>query len=251
MINLWCMRVVWFTSPVILLLFYDQVNWLYGICFAICINLFGQSIALHRYFCHKSFKTNKFWHYIMMALTIPVFLGSPLGWSHLHRHHHENSDTEKDFISIKHRSWMSMYFGSYLGTVDGILLVRDMITDKMHMFVHKYYVLLWSIWALSVYLMLGVSEFLSFVILPIVWIYNMVFFGAILIHTATPYITYRNFDTKDKSVNNWLFSIISLGDGWHNNHHQSPSDWNHSKNWYEIDLTKYLIQLIKTNKEFL
>jgi stearoyl-CoA desaturase (delta-9 desaturase) len=239
------MRLVWFTSPLLLIIFYEQVYWIYGLCFALLINLFGQGMALHRYFCHKSFKTSKFWHYVMMASTIPVFLGSPLGWSHLHRHHHKYSDTEEDYISIEHKSWASMYFGSYLGTVEGISLVRDLIKDKVHMFVHKYYVLLWGIWALSVFLLFGFAGFLSFAILPIVWIYNTVFLGAILIHTATPFITYRNFNIKDKSVNNWLFSIISLGDGWHNNHHQKPSDWNHSRKWWEVDITSYLIKIIK------
>jgi len=246
LINLWCMRVVWFTSPLLLIIFYEQVYWIYGILFAICINVFGQQIALHRYFCHKGFKTNKFWHYVMMAATIPVFLGSPLGWSHLHRHHHKYSDTETDLISIKHKSWLSMYFGSYLGTVEGISLVRDMIRDKSHMFLHKYYVLLWSVWASFIYLLLGFSGFLSFVILPVVYIYNIVFFGAIIIHIATPFITYRNYNTNDKSVNNWLFSLITLGDGWHNNHHNQPANYKHGEKWWEIDLTANCIDLIKT-----
>jgi stearoyl-CoA desaturase (delta-9 desaturase) len=46
---------------------------------------------------------------------------------------------------------------------------------------------------------------------------------------------YRNFDTLDDSRNNWLLSILTLGDGWHNNHHAQPWSAKFGVRWFELD----------------
>jgi stearoyl-CoA desaturase (delta-9 desaturase) len=47
----------------------------------------------------------------------------------------------------------------------------------------------------------------------------------------------RRFDTPDDSRNNWLISLVILGEGWHNNHHRFPTSARHGIGRFEVDLT--------------
>jgi stearoyl-CoA desaturase (delta-9 desaturase) len=57
---------------------------------------------------------------------------------------------------------------------------------------------------------------------------------------------YRNYETKDNSVNiPWLFTLI-LGEAWHNNHHGEARNPNFgNRHWWELDPTYWLIKLIR------
>ena len=43
----------------------------------------------------------------------------------------------------------------------------------------------------------------------------------------------------DHSRNNWFVSLISVGEGWHNNHHHDPASGCNQHRWWELDLTYY------------
>jgi stearoyl-CoA desaturase (delta-9 desaturase) len=51
----------------------------------------------------------------------------------------------------------------------------------------------------------------------------------------------RPFDTKDESRNNFFLALLSMGDGWHNNHHAFPQSAKHGLAWWQIDGTYALI----------
>ncbi|MGH8485979.1 MAG: fatty acid desaturase [Pseudomonas sp.] len=52
----------------------------------------------------------------------------------------------------------------------------------------------------------------------------------------------RDFDTDDQSRNNLFLSIITLGEGWHNNHHFFPGTVRQGFRWWEVDLTWYALK---------
>ena len=52
----------------------------------------------------------------------------------------------------------------------------------------------------------------------------------------------RPYETGDMSTNNWLMSLVSFGEGWHNNHHAFPSSAMHGLEWWQIDLTGMVIR---------
>jgi len=56
---------------------------------------------------------------------------------------------------------------------------------------------------------------------------------------------YRNYNTADKSRNNWFVALMTLGEGWHNNHHADARSARHGHRWFEIDLTFSVIQLLE------
>ena len=50
----------------------------------------------------------------------------------------------------------------------------------------------------------------------------------------------RPFRSGDHSTNNWLFAMLALGEGWHNNHHAFPTSARHGLRWWQFD-SSYLI----------
>lgn len=63
---------------------------------------------------------------------------------------------------------------------------------------------------------------------------------------------YRNFDTKDNSVNVLLLGLFAFGQGWHNNHHQHPRRYDFGgERWFEIDVCRWIVRLIDSRKPLL
>ncbi len=54
----------------------------------------------------------------------------------------------------------------------------------------------------------------------------------------------RRFATRDTSRNNWLLAIITLGEGWHNNHHHFSASARQGFYWWEIDVTYYVLKMM-------
>jgi stearoyl-CoA desaturase (delta-9 desaturase) len=52
----------------------------------------------------------------------------------------------------------------------------------------------------------------------------------------------RRYPTRDDSRNNALLALITLGEGWHNNHHHYPSAVRQGFYWWEFDITYYLLR---------
>ncbi len=50
--------------------------------------------------------------------------------------------------------------------------------------------------------------------------------------------------TGDDSRNNLFISLITLGEGWHNNHHHYPSSVNQGFYWWEIDITYWVLKIL-------
>ncbi|MEJ7709627.1 MAG: acyl-CoA desaturase [Pyrinomonadaceae bacterium] len=50
--------------------------------------------------------------------------------------------------------------------------------------------------------------------------------------------------TRDESGNVWWLGLLTLGEGWHNNHHARPASALHGWRWYEVDISGYVIRLM-------
>ena len=65
------------------------------------------------------------------------------------------------------------------------------------------------------------------------------------VNSLTHLFGYMNYDNGDHSRNNWFVSLISVGEGWHNNHHQDPASGCNQHRWWELDLTYYELKLLE------
>jgi stearoyl-CoA desaturase (delta-9 desaturase) len=64
------------------------------------------------------------------------------------------------------------------------------------------------------------------------------------VNSATHLWGYRSYATRDRSTNLWWVALLTLGEGWHNNHHAFPRSARHGLRWWELDLTYGLIRLL-------
>ena len=54
----------------------------------------------------------------------------------------------------------------------------------------------------------------------------------------------RRFDTKDTSRNNFWLALVTMGEGWHNNHHRYPGSERNGFYWYEVDVTHWMLTVL-------
>lgn len=229
------------TVVVLFMLLMPQSTALWVLSFAIyaIIGCFGISVGYHRLLTHKSFKTSKFWERFCTLAGMLAFTGSSIGWVGMHRQHHRYSDKPGDPHSpLVHGT--KMLLASY-DFDSNKWAVRYLITDKFHLFVHKYYFLILAAWA-AVWALLGLHFLMFIVVIPAVI--------SIWVSTISNYMNhkwgYTNYVTTDNSKNLWINAIFTFGEGWHNNHHARPGNYDFQVKWWEIDLGASVIRRIKS-----
>jgi len=206
----------------------------------------GLFVGQHRYFAHRSFKTNKFWEWFLNISGTLAGLSSTFGYVVKHREHHKASDTELDPHSPHH---MSLWKSWTLGLKDekyNIKLGRDWMRNQGVMSTHKYFFAYTSVYT-------GVISLID----PWLWLYAYLIPVSLCVWATGAFNTwghgkglsklgYRTWQTEDKSVNHHLVNIITFGEGWHNNHHKDPSNPVHGENrWWEWDLNAWIIRAIR------
>jgi stearoyl-CoA desaturase (delta-9 desaturase) len=72
-----------------------------------------------------------------------------------------------------------------------------------------------------------------------------VYHATYTINSLSHLFGWRTYDTNDHSRNNWLLAILTLGEGWHNNHHHYPVSARQGFRWWQYDVTYYALLLLK------
>lgn len=72
------------------------------------VRMFAITAVYHRYFSHRSYKTSRFFQFVLALLGTTATQKGPLWWAATHRIHHKYSDTELDVHSPLRRGfWFS------------------------------------------------------------------------------------------------------------------------------------------------
>jgi len=215
-----------------------------GIVAYVWFLVIGTTVGLHRYFSHRSFKAGRTWQYIMAWSGTICTVGTILGWAGLHRYHHLHTDTENDPHDPTRIGVFRAWFYFWKQSKFTKKFIRNELQDPMIVFMHRHYFKI----IFSYILVLAIID-------PwlIIWCYCLPANGAYLAISALTVIGhmhgYTNYKINDSSRNSWIANVLSLGEGWHNNHHAQP--WNHRQGhkWWEIDLPAWVIEnIIQPNK---
>jgi len=196
----------------------------------------GVNVSLHRYFSHKAFKTSKFKERILLWSSIPTSLGSPAMWCSIHRMHHTYSDTDKDPHNPAYGK-LKTWFGIWRPLTIHKRFIVPFLTSKELKFIHNNYFLI-SFLILIVLSIIDIRLAGMLYALPAVGCFH----GAQSIGVLPHWWGYRRYEVNDKSHNNWLASILALGEGWHNNHHANPGRWYQGEVWWEFDPPAFIIK---------
>lgn len=191
---------------------FDWPTILWVILLGYFIGVVGGIVGLHRYFSHRSFKVNRFWHYVLMFTATIQGLGSPIAWVSCHLKHHAHSDTEKDAHSPKHKGRFKVFFGYFFDVYDvqpkyAVTYLRD----PVHKFVHNYYFWLQGAYA-------GILLLINPLLIFPLYFWPVVF--GVLFCGVTNVISHWKFYPED----NWFVAILTSGEGMHKYHHDHPNE---------------------------
>jgi stearoyl-CoA desaturase (delta-9 desaturase) len=209
----------------------------------------------HRYFSHKTFKTNRFWQFVFAVSGNSAVQRGPLWWAAHHRHHHRYSDRVNDVHSPKqHGFWWSHI---------GWLMSKSNFPTRTRYIQEwaRYPELCWlNRFDTAVPVLLAAVVYLAGVLLEtyipssgtngvqmLVWGFfistTVLLHATFTINSLDHMIGSRRFGTPDTSRNNALLAILTLGEGWHNNHHRYAVSARQGFRWWELDITYCLLVL--------
>ena len=218
----------------------------------------GIGAGYHRLLTHRGFQCPKWLEYTLATLGMCSLQDSPVRWALVHRIHHQHSDHQPD-----PHTPMAGFFWSHVGwmfienrELDTAVIydkyARDLLRDPYYFWMQRRgnWVIVYAIHA-AVITLLGAlfgwiltgsaAGTLQTAIQWFLWgvIYRTVFTWHVTagINSASHIWGYRNYETRENSRNNWLFGILTNGEGWHNNHHADPRSARHGHRWWELDIT--------------
>jgi stearoyl-CoA desaturase (delta-9 desaturase) len=207
------------------------------------VRMWAITAGFHRYFSHRSYKTSRVMQFLLAFLGQMSAQRGVIWWAAIHRHHHLHSDTELDAHSPRHMGFFDSHVGwifrparstaDYSGVPDLTRYPELVWLDRWHLVPPT--LLAVACFVLGGWQMLVVGFFLSTVVL-----YHCVFFINSLAHVVGS----QRYLTGDDSRNNWWLAILTLGEGWHNNHHHYQSATAQGWRWYEVDLSYYVLKVM-------
>jgi len=201
--------------------------------------------AYHRYFSHRSFKTSRWFQFLMALGAQTAAQRGVLWWASQHRFHHKHSDTPMDVHSPRLKGLWHSHVGWVVGSDQDetdLSLVGDLARYPELRFMDRtgINVLPTALLALAFLLLGGLPG--------LVWGYFvstvMLWHGSFTINSLSHLFGKRRYATSDDSRNNWMLAILTTGEGWHNNHHHYMSSARQGFRWWEIDVTYYVIKAL-------
>jgi stearoyl-CoA desaturase (delta-9 desaturase) len=241
-----------------LLVIWSGVSWvaLYTCLALYLVRMIGITAGYHRYFSHRTYRTSRLFQFLLALLGTSAAQQGPLWWAAHHRYHHKYSDTHNDVHSPSIQGFWWSHVGWILAPENQKTkydLVPDLARFPELRFLDKFYllpplVLALSLWVSGVVLTSYLPALKTSGFQLLVWGF---FVGTVLLYHSTFSVNSlthifgrRRFETKDNSRNCWPIAIITMGEGWHNNHHYYPSSERHGFRWWEIDISHYVLRLL-------
>jgi stearoyl-CoA desaturase (Delta-9 desaturase) len=215
-----------------------------GLCFALYwLRIFAIGAGYHRYFSHRAYRTSRAFQFALAVLSQSTAQKSVLWWASKHRHHHLHSDTETDVHSPRHKGFVYSHLGwifSRKNDAADLVKVADFARYPELMWLHKHELVPPAVLAVLSVLIAGWSG----LVVGFFWSTVLVYHATFCINSLAHVRGRRRYVTGDDSRNNWLLALVTMGEGWHNNHHAYQSSVRQGFRWWEIDATFYLLKAL-------
>lgn len=253
-------RVIPFVGLHIACLSLIWVGWSwFAVTFAVvlyALRMFAITGFYHRYFAHKAFQTSRLGQLIFAIIGATAVQRGPLWWAAHHRDHHVHSDQEDDAHSPVQHGFFWSHMGWFLSSANFATKferVKELAKFPELRFLDRFDILVPIAFAIAIYvfgeLLASYAPHLKtngpqllvwgFVISTVV-LYHATFSVNSLAHVWGK----RRYQTRDHSRNNFLIALLTLGEGWHNNHHHYPGAAKQGFYWWEIDFTYYGLRIL-------
>ena len=207
------------------------------------VRMFGVTGGYHRYFSHRTYRTSRAFQFVLAVLAQSSVQKGALWWAAHHRDHHKYSDTPKDPHSYRD-------YGFWYSHVGWILSRDTEETDYSRISdLARYPELRWlNNWHVVPGVALAVGLWLVGGWPALVWGFfvstTLLWHGTFTINSLSHIWGRRRYQTTDDSKNNPVLAIVTMGEGWHNNHHYYPRSVRQGFRWWQIDMTYYVLRAL-------
>lgn len=210
----------------------------------------------HRYFAHKSYRTSRWFQFMIAFFAQTSAQKGALWWAAHHRHHHRHSDTPADPHSMKIYGFWYSHVGWIVGPdfkKTDYKVIGDYAKYPELVWLNKYYLVPPVALALFVTalgaIVNGGSITLMFTHDRMSTLLIGFFLSTVILYHATFSINSimhkfgnQRYQTGDESRNSVWLALLTLGEGWHNNHHYYEVSSRQGFFWWEIDITWYMLR---------
>ncbi|KAF8893954.1 delta 9-fatty acid desaturase protein [Infundibulicybe gibba] len=252
----WYKELVWlnvgiiFVTPVIGLVgaYYTELRWetaLFSLFYYFFTGL-GITAGYHRLWAHRSYNATRPLQYILALAGAGAVEGSIKWWSRDHRAHHRYTDTELDPYNA-HRGLYWSHIGWIMTkprTRPGMADITDLKKSDIVQWQHKHFV--WCLLAMG-FILPAIVPWLLWddlnggiiyaAILRLVVVHHSTF----CVNSLAHWLGEAPFDDKNTPRDHLITALVTIGEGYHNFHHQFPMDYRNAIKWYQYDPTKWFI----------
>ena len=218
----------------------SNVYILIGVFSYLMVEMVGTNIGMHRYFSHRSFATYRPIQYVFGFLATIATVGPIIGWVGLHRYHHGNTDTELDPHDPRRIGIINAWLYNWKRSKFSSSYIKLELSDSMIVFFSRHY---FKTIFCYIALLTIINPWL------VIWCYCIPACGSYLAISAVTVIGhlhgYKNYEIGDEARNSWITCLLSCGEGWHNNHHAQPGNYNNGHKWWEFDPNRWVIELLR------
>ncbi|HSP98064.1 MAG TPA: acyl-CoA desaturase [Candidatus Dormibacteraeota bacterium] len=205
--------------------------------------MFGVTAGYHRYFSHRSYKTGRVFQFVLALLGTLAVQKGVLWWSANHRVHHKYSDQEGDVHSpVRNGFWWS-HVGWILAE-DWEETQYDRIPDMARYpelrWLNEHYLVPPVALATLLFLVGGLQWLVwgFFISTTVLW------HSTFTINSLSHVFGRRRYETGDASRNNVWLALLTMGEGWHNNHHRYMNSVRQGFFWWEVDASYYILKAL-------
>lgn len=217
------------------------IGWTVGLVF---LSGFAITAGYHRLYSHNSYKTNPVIEAILLFFASMATQGSALQWSYDHRLHHAFVDKDKDPYSVKKGFWFAHIFWMFFRKEEvDPKVVADLWRKKVLRFQHKYYVFCMLAANIAAFLFVGwmTNDYVGAFIFAW-WVRLFALHHTTwCINSLAHYWGSQSYSQEHSAVDNYIISLLTYGEGYHNYHHTFSQDYRNGIRWYHFDPTKWII----------
>jgi stearoyl-CoA desaturase (Delta-9 desaturase) len=227
-----------------------------------CFAGLGVTVGFHRLFTHKSFDATPWFKNLLAIAGSMAIQGPVIRWVADHRRHHAFADQPGDPHSphldegpgirgVAKGLWHA-HIGWFFDDEQTSArrwapdLVKDPAMRRIDSLFPLWAVLSFGLppligWTVTGTLRGAVTAFLWGSLVRIFFLHHVTW----SVNSICHFYGQRPYKTTDFSTNNWLLSIVSFGESWHNNHHAFPTSAVHGIGRGQIDLSAGAIRVLQ------
>ena len=204
------------------------------------LRMFAITAGFHRYFSHRTYKLARVPQFLLAFLGQTAAQKGVLWWASNHRHHHKYSDRPEDIHSPVQRGFWWSHMGWILAEEyekTDLSRVQDLAKFPELLWLDRNMYLPTMLYAAACGLAFGWTGVFWGYFLSTVLLWH----GTFTINSVMHVWGRQVFPTTDTSRNSFLLALVTMGEGWHNNHHYYPGSASQGFRWWQVDGSYYIL----------